>query len=167
MCSSSTWRSTTWPARSRTRDLRSPALRFLSQGRFFRYTTPVRKLLSLLLLAVFSLPLLLPALALAQGPESNLPACCRRNGAHHCMMSAEQMQRLLNGIKASAPHSHCPLYPAAITPLRHVDLAAPTASPALTSILRVAMEPVHTETRAIAAPDNTHHPRGPPYSSVL
>jgi hypothetical protein len=127
----------------------------------------VRKLLSLLLLAVFSLPLLLPALALAQGPESNLPACCRRNGAHHCMMSAEQMQRLLNGIKASAPHSHCPLYPAAITPLRHVDLAVPVAAAALTTITYVAAAPFRTDSGIRAALDNAHHPRGPPRSSIL
>jgi hypothetical protein len=127
----------------------------------------VRRLLSLLLLAVFSLPLILPALALGQGPDSNLPACCRRDGKHHCMMSAEEMQRLLNGIKASAPHSHCPLYPAAITPLRHVDLAVPSAAPALVPILRVTAVDLRADSGIRAALDNPHHPRGPPRSTIL
>ena len=167
MCSSSTLRSTTWPARSKTRDLRSPALRFLSQGRFFRYTTPVRKLLSLLLLAVFSLPLLLPALALAQGPESNLPACCRRNGAHHCMMSEQEMAALLNGTRASAPRPHCPNYPVAITTLRHVDLATPKAAPALASVIRKPAVLIPSETRARITVANTHLTRGPPTPALL
>jgi hypothetical protein len=127
----------------------------------------VRKLLSLLLLAVFSLPLLLPALALAQGPESNLPACCRRNGAHHCSMSAEEMQRLLNGIKASAPRPHCPNYPVAITTLRHVDLATPKDAPALASVVRRSAVLIPSETRARLALDATHLTRGPPASALL
>ena len=167
MCSSSTLRSTTWPARSRTSALLPSALRFLSQGRFFRYTTPVRKLLSLLLLVVFSLPLLLPALALAQGPESNLPACCRRNGAHHCMMSEQEMAALLNGTRASAPRPHCPNYPVAITTLRHVDLATPKAPPALASVIRQSVVLFPSGNRARLALDTTHLTRGPPASALL
>ena len=127
----------------------------------------MRKLLSLLLLAVFSLPLLLPALALAQGPESNLPACCRRNGAHHCTMSAQEMQQLLNGIKASAPRRHCPNYPVAITTLRHVDLATLKATPAVASFVRESAVLISSETRVRLALDNTHLTRGPPASALL
>jgi hypothetical protein len=127
----------------------------------------VRRLLSLVLLAVFSLPLILPALALGQGPDSNLPACCRRNGKHHCMMSAEEMQRLLNGIKASSPHSHCPLYPTAVTPLRHVDLAVPAGTPALAPLSRVAALHLCAACDIRAALENPHHPRGPPRSFIL
>ncbi len=127
----------------------------------------MRKLLSLLLLAVFSLPLLLPALALAQGPESNLPACCRRNGAHHCMMSAQEMAALLNGTRASAPRPHCPNYPIAITTLRHVDLATPKATPSLASVVRRSAMLIPSETRTRLAVDTTHLTRGPPTPALL
>jgi hypothetical protein len=127
----------------------------------------VRRLLSLLLLAVFSLPLLLPALALAQGPESNLPACCRRNGAHHCSMSEQEMTALLNGTRASAPRPHCPNYPVAITALRHVDLATPKAAPALASVVGQSALLFPSDTRTRLTLDNTHLTRGPPASALL
>jgi hypothetical protein len=46
----------------------------------------MRRALGMLLLVVFSLPLIAPALAPAPD-ESALPACCRRNGEHHCTMT--------------------------------------------------------------------------------
>jgi|SRR5690348_15515065 hypothetical protein len=46
----------------------------------------MRRLLSILLLAAFALPLVAPLLALAQDPDAGLPACCRRHGQHHCTM---------------------------------------------------------------------------------
>jgi hypothetical protein len=45
----------------------------------------MRRLLALVLLAVFNLPLAVP-IAFASDPDSRLPACCRRNGKHHCVM---------------------------------------------------------------------------------
>jgi hypothetical protein len=49
------------------------------------YDVSMRRVLAILLLAVFSLPLVAPAFASAPD-ESTLPACCRRNGEHHCVM---------------------------------------------------------------------------------
>jgi hypothetical protein len=46
----------------------------------------MRRLLSILLLAAFALPIAAPALALAQDADAGLPACCRRHGQHHCGM---------------------------------------------------------------------------------
>ena len=61
----------------------------------------MRRILSILLLLVLGLGPEAPATALASGlisgpasawsgkvDESRLPACCRRNGKHHCAMSA-------------------------------------------------------------------------------
>ena len=46
----------------------------------------MRRALVMLLVAVFSLPLIAPLLA--SGPDdASLPACCRRNGKHHCAMA--------------------------------------------------------------------------------
>jgi hypothetical protein len=48
----------------------------------------MRRVLAILLMLAFGLPLIAPALAF--GPDdSQLPACCRRNGAHHCAMMSE------------------------------------------------------------------------------
>lgn len=42
----------------------------------------VRRIPAIVLLTVFSVSLSLPALP--AGTDSNLPACCRREGMHHC-----------------------------------------------------------------------------------
>jgi hypothetical protein len=46
----------------------------------------MRRALALLLLAVIGLPLISPTLL--ANPRSELPACCRRDGSHHCAMAA-------------------------------------------------------------------------------
>ena len=51
-----------------------------------------RLLASALVLAFFS-PLVAPAFT-ASINEADLPACCRRNGKHHCMMYAMMMGQI-------------------------------------------------------------------------
>jgi hypothetical protein len=47
----------------------------------------MRRALAIFLLVGFSFPLIAPLFA--SGPsESSLPACCRRDGKHHCTMGA-------------------------------------------------------------------------------
>jgi hypothetical protein len=67
----------------------------------------MRRALGVLLLVVFSLPLIAPVFTSAPD-ESALPACCRRDGKHHCMMA---------GMMANVPSSYrtvsekCPFAP--------------------------------------------------------
>ena len=123
----------------------------------------MRRLLSLVLLAVFSLPVILPALALGQDPESNLPACCRRNGAHHCRMSAEQTQALLDGHHVTTVHSKCPLYPAPPTTLHQQNLSFGTARPALIDAPEsLALKTAQIAAWALATEGGARHKRGPP-----
>ena len=44
----------------------------------------MRRTIALALTVIFSLTLIVPAFG--SGADPNLPACCRRNGKHHCMM---------------------------------------------------------------------------------
>jgi hypothetical protein len=46
----------------------------------------LRRLLSVLLLAVFGLPVVSPFFAMSTTDVARLPACCRREGKHHCTM---------------------------------------------------------------------------------
>jgi hypothetical protein len=59
-----------------------------------------RRLLSILLFWATLFPLIAPALSSGALGQSTLPACCRRDGKHHCQMSPEfqaLMQRELDG----------------------------------------------------------------------
>jgi hypothetical protein len=66
--------------------------------------TSVRRIIPILLVAIFSFALIAPAVFAADA-ESNLPACCRRDGAHHCAMNASSA-----GTSLLTPR--CPAFPA-------------------------------------------------------
>ena len=69
----------------------------------------MRRTLALLLLAQFSFSLIAPTLG-ANTASSNLPACCRKDGKHHCAM-AEAVASESPSRKLAAPA--CPLFPKA------------------------------------------------------
>ena len=80
----------------RVLDFRKVRLLSRSQHRFMFALIPLRcfnealrKLLSILLLALFGLPCASPLFASGRQAGTGLPACCRRNGQHHCMMSGQ------------------------------------------------------------------------------
>src|SRR5487761_892946 len=86
-----------------------------------RYNRSVRRFLAFSMLLLFSFPLVTPLLALSANPDANLPACCRRNGAHHCQMKVERMSTSAHQTAFYANPSKCPFYPRAATLVRHND----------------------------------------------
>jgi hypothetical protein len=122
----------------------------------------VRRPLAILLLVLFSLPLIQPLLAMNTAKESNLPACCRRSGAHHCMMSAEQIAALLNGEHFTTLHSPCPMFPKAVG-ARHSEQLSFDRAPLLFAEA-VSHPALHRQTEAWArvARDGARQKRGPP-----
>jgi hypothetical protein len=70
----------------------------------------MRRALASLLLAVFSFPLIAPAVFASA--ESNLPECCRRNGKHHCAMTKSDAASS-TGVFFGSIAPRCPLYPGA------------------------------------------------------
>src|SRR5689334_11727891 len=68
----------------------------------------MRRTLALLLIALFSLSLLTPLFAADERQE--LPACCRRDGQHHCSMPSRSAADQSGG---PAMHVRCSLYPGA------------------------------------------------------
>ena len=56
--------------------------------------------------------LLIAPLAFAE-TESRLPACCRRNGAHHCI---EASRTAAPGLVSQIVGDKCPLYPVTAAP---------------------------------------------------
>ena len=71
-----------------------------------------RRLLSILLFWATLFPMVAPALTTGAMGQSTLPACCRRGGKHHCMMSPE-VRALLMGesnaaLRFGTPPEQCP-----------------------------------------------------------
>jgi hypothetical protein len=67
----------------------------------------MRRLTAILLLLQFLLVAGTPLLA--AGAESSLPACCRRDGKHHCM--GHMPEGLQIGTSLRASNSKCPAFP--------------------------------------------------------
>jgi hypothetical protein len=122
----------------------------------------VRRALSLVLLLLFSLPLISPVLALTAGSEASLPACCRRSGAHHCTGKMRSEESSGNGIILSTIPQHCPSYPAVIMQIRHGDLSVHAASLTFAEIVSHPAIKLQTEARARVSLDRASQKRGPP-----
>ena len=127
-----------------------------------RYNGRVRRVLSIVLLAVFSLPLISPVLALAADSDVNLPACCRRNGAHRCVRAMRPVGSSSSETSVSEVLRRCPAYPAVVTPVRHGDLSFHTASLIFAGVVSHPTVKPQTEARARVALDLSRQKRGPP-----
>ncbi|HEY1498013.1 MAG TPA: hypothetical protein VGF88_00410 [Acidobacteriaceae bacterium] len=119
----------------------------------------MRRAFAIALVLAFSLPLIAPALA--SGPdESQLPACCRRDGKHHCALTVE-VGNIPSG--AHVVSSKCPYSPCPATPLLQPHLFAGVSLPAVAgptagtaAVIRAA------EAGYRISADRARHKRGPP-----
>lgn len=130
----------------------------------------MRKLLSIVLLVVFGLPLILPLLASGQDTEAGLPACCRRNGKHHCMMSMNERAKLAtdNSPQLRAPAEKCPYNPSVLAPTHPNSLAEPSLASAIFGGL-VSHPTGFAQTEALRriSRDRSNQKRGPPSQTLL
>jgi len=126
----------------------------------------MRRFPAILLLVLFLLPTAAPLLALSRDPDASLPACCRRNGIHHCSMSPEQMQSMMqmlqSGTRASIVPMKCPCYPRALVTAQHNDAIAHAAAFHFAAV--VAHPAIHAQTlaRARVSLFCARQKRGPP-----
>jgi len=83
----------------------------------------MRRAISLSLLLVFSWMLIAPLVA--PDSETNLPACCRSHGKHHCNM--RRMMRLGGSEKGFSTISEkCPFWPASTCAVHSASFAPET-----------------------------------------
>ena len=128
----------------------------------------MRKLVAILLLAVFGLPLALPLLAQGGIEDAGLPACCRRNGAHHCAMSMAQRSQTPAGAPAiSAPAERCPYCAQAPATVHPESLTPGTADAIFADLVSHPAVHAQTESRWRIARDRSRQKRGPPASTTL
>ena len=124
---------------------------------FLLNSSHMRRVLTWLLLAVFGLPTVAPLLVMGQDIGAHLPACCRRNGAHHCMMDAGQPS------DTPAFSARCPEFPrAAMTAPTGTFMAV--AAPSLAVLANISTFTVtqRAETERRISRDRSHQKRGPP-----
>ncbi len=120
----------------------------------------VRRIVSISLLLMFSLPLISPLFA-ARTAEANLPACCRRVGKHHCIMS-QTTSSDGRSIQVGAVRERCPSYPATpVTP--HLDLSLDEVrARVFAGVIGLETCIAQTEARYRISFDRSRQKRGPP-----
>ena len=122
----------------------------------------MRRVPAILLVFVFSFSLIGPALFV--DAESNLPACCRRDGKHHCGMTDRDMaEALSSGAAVDALRAKCPFFPSggAVLPQPGAALLA-ACHPVCASLLSQPTVPAHAEAGYRISLNRAHHKRGPP-----
>ncbi len=121
----------------------------------------MRRLLSILLLAAFALPLIAPLLAFAQDPDAGLPACCRRHGQHHCAMLARQMDPSTHQFGAV-----CAAWPQrAVTAVVVTHLFLKRSSPSAASLEKLVVSGLRRDAHPLQTSERLHPKRGPPSNS--
>jgi hypothetical protein len=128
----------------------------------------LRRLLSILLLAVFGLPVVSPLFALSTTEATRLPACCRRDGKHHCMASMADRDNLTRrGTQFGAPAEKCPYCPSALAATHKELLALPIGDAVFASLIGHPSGVAETESMRRISPDRSRQKRGPPVLSSL
>jgi hypothetical protein len=122
----------------------------------------VRRILSLTLLLLFSLPLISPLLALGQSSDSQLPACCRRNGAHRCSMSPDQLAALNHGQHFTTAKMKCPMFPQSVAPSHHETSAISLSAILFAAVHAHPAQFPQVEAWARVALEGARLKRGPP-----
>lgn len=125
----------------------------------------MRRLLSILLLLAFALPMAEPAFGLMGKDESQLPMCCRRGGKHHCagMPGGEAPG---SGVRVTAPMEKCPYSPAALVgAIERTVFAPPVAQAIYAGVVAHPAVVAQTESRQRMARERARGKRGPPQAA--
>ena len=131
-------------------------------GGFRVQSRTLRRAISILLLAVVSLPLF--SFVFEAGRVSGtVPICCRNNGRHHCLLSGAMEGAVAAarvGERFSAPVERCPFLPRVVQAAGAMALGA-TAGP-MEALMSHPASVAQTESKWRIARDRSRQKRGPP-----
>ena len=116
-------------------------------------------MLSLVLLVLFSSSLIAPIFA--SDGSSNLPACCRRAGAHHCSGMTPSLTDG-SGPTLTAVHARCPLYPHATRGFELRQGSLTRSESCCAELVAHQSGRAQTEARYRSSSVRARHKRGPP-----
>jgi hypothetical protein len=139
-------------------------------------STGLRRLLAITLMLLFGLPMITLLFALDADAAMNLPACCRRDGKHHCMtMAMGGMKMASSGMSASSDakdtgnrktvavvSERCPYGAQAMPGAVHRDWTLDVSSAVFAGIVAHPAGTPQTESKRRVASLRARHKRGPP-----
>jgi hypothetical protein len=128
----------------------------------------MRRAIAILMLLIFGSFLGAPLLATTNSIEqNNLPACCRRNGSHHCVTGMTEGDP--GTTQVSAPPEKCPMFPhtGQMTPVKNSAIA-----PSSTGVFYACLQShpachAQSEAHRRISFDRSRQKRGPPAAFEL
>jgi hypothetical protein len=126
---------------------------------YARNQNAMRRWLAIPMLCLFLLPLCSGFFG-DNAAEASLPACCRKDGKHHCAMLAEQAS---DDKGMGAIREKCPCLPAALSILVLPSFAPTTAAAIFAGVVQHASVAPQTDARRRISYDRARQKRGPPY----
>ena len=118
---------------------------------------------AILLLVQFSLSLIAPALF--AGSDVNLPACCRKDGKHHCSMQGgtSGMDDQASGAGIQGVKAKCPSFPKGEAAPASAKAGAPVqAQVYIAAVVSYPAASAHAETQYRVSLNRAWQKRGPP-----
>jgi hypothetical protein len=125
---------------------------------------------------ILGLPMISPLFAMSGGDAGNLPACCRRDGKHHCMVMAGMMMGSSNAASASSNPGtrptvaivteRCPCGSQGLPGAVHRNWQLDTASAVFAGLVAHPSGSPQTESKRRVSSVRARHKRGPPMISL-
>jgi hypothetical protein len=123
----------------------------------------MRRSIAIFLLVILSSSLGTPLFGLSSNTDSNLPACCRRDGKHHCASQAMMGMRQ-SGKQMTAIGEKCPCYPCAATTAQMHSSVPPPSGVFYPSVLSHPPNSAQSRAGFRISFDRSRQKRGPPSS---
>jgi hypothetical protein len=136
--------------------LAEPELRWFNRA--------LKRILAILLLTVFGLPFATPLFASSRTSEASVPACCRRNGKHHCTGNLAAKTDLSGTSQLRNPAEKCPVAPQASVPVHHETNRPSISASIFASVVSHPCGSAQTESMWRVSRDRSRPKRGPPAS---
>ena len=124
----------------------------------------MRRALASLLLAVLGLLLITPLLL--ADTRSELPACCRRDGKHHCATAAMNTASV-NGPGFAATAPKCPLFPKAVPVAQGIQIYLVPSRRSFEHVVRTSGIAVRENTRRCYSTRRNGRERSPPLFTLF
>jgi len=137
------------------------------------YNRAVRRLLALAITVLIVLPAISPLFALGLGSagDPTRPACCRRDGKHHCMLvempdtdRAASLSSTRSGTRVTAAtvSERCPYGAKTLPGSAHPDWSLQTGEAIFAGVIAHPALAPQTESKRRISADRSRQKRGPP-----
>ncbi len=129
----------------------------------------MRRFLAIVIVLILGLPAVTPLLALSAAGDPSIPACCRRDGKHHCMAMGGMTSTVSSTnseARTATLSERCPFGSHALPGTPHPEWTLSTSAAIFAGVVAHPSVAPQTESKRRISADRSRQKRGPP-SNIL